>query len=228
MSEKFYIPKDDDLNLFKVRTSDNAIIIPLDYFGYPNLHITLYVKELPEDKRLFDVHITKEKENTPIYNNHLEINVSETEKLIQNKLIEMNEDFVNLIKEHKAKSISKHNLLCLDCFVRDNQKFTEKINNKNFALEFYKGIFNKTIKFDIEELKKCPVCNNSDHNTFVDDEFTNMYVKNALGLFTFKDQVEFSNNLVNIIKNNFQEEFDRFNKIIEEIKIKLEGYRNGS
>lgn len=221
MSEKFYLPRNDELNLFKIRTSDNAIIIPLNYFGYPNLHVTLYIKDLPGDKRIFDVHLTNEKESKTIYNNFLEINISETEKLIQNKLFEMNNDFIDLVKDHKLKAVDKRNLFCLNCFVEDNQKFPEKLNNKNYASEFYSGIINKTIKFDIEELKKCKNCNNPKHDTFLDDQFKNMYMKNALGLFTFKDQVDFSTKLMEIIKKNFQEEINSLNKIIEEIKLKL-------
>ena len=225
--EKIYLPKDESSNLFKIRTSDNSIIIFLNYFGYPSLHLTFYIKELSEDERLFDIHLTDEKNNKKIYQTHIQINILETEKKIQERLFELTEDFTNLIKGHKEKSIEKNNLLCLNCFVEDQQKIPERLNDKNYALEFYSGIFNKTIEFDKEKVKECHNCENSLHNTFVDDKFTSMYFKNNLGLFTFKDQVDFSNELVKIIKEKFKGEFNQFNKIINELKIKCEEHKNG-
>lgn len=224
-NQKIYLPRDENPNLFKIRTSDNAILIFLDYFGYPNLHLTFYIKELPEDERLFDLHLTDEKTGEKLYQNSIKINIPKTEKKIQEKLFELNDDFIKLIQEHKKKSIDKKDLVCLNCFVEDQEKFPEKLDNKEYAKEFYSGIFNKTIKFDVEKLKTCVKCNNSKHDIFMDKNLTNMYMKNAMGIFTFKDQVEFSNNLVNLIREKFKDELNKFEKVAEEIKNKLKEYK---
>jgi len=223
---QFYIPKDDKINLFKVRSSDNAIIIFLDYFGYPKLHITLYVKDLPEDKKLFDIHITDEKKSKKIYQTHLEINIRKTEEEINKKLFDLNDDFLNLVKEHKKKSVKKRGLLCLSCYSGNSIKFPEKIEDKTKAKKFYSELLGRTLEVNVEELRNCKRCKYPEHNTFIDNKITDMYLRNQLGVFTFKDQKDFSYSLMGLLKKKFKKEFSYVEKIVKEVKQSLKEYNN--
>jgi len=226
MKTKFYLPKDDDINLFKIRSSDNAILIFLDYFGYPRLHITLYTKDLPNNKRLFDLHIKNENESKQIYQTHLEIDINKIEDEINKKLFDLNDDFLNLIKKHKKKSVKKRNLLCLSCYGEKSINFPEKIEDKIKAKKFYSELFGRTLKINVEELRKCKGCKNPEHNTFIDNKITDMYLRNQLGVFTFKDQTDFSYSLMSLLKKKFKKEFLYVEKIMGEIKQSLKEYKN--
>ncbi len=224
----FYLPKEGGENIFKIRGTDNAILIFLDYFGYKGLHITVYVKEIDEKNKIFNIHITDEVNNKKIYDKSIKLNMVEFENDIQKDLLELNEVIINLVQDHVGKSKKVNNLLCLSCFVQDKLEYPQRIKNRVEASRFYSGILNKTIEFDIEELKKCVNCNNPEHDTYVDTNLTNLYMKNALGLFVFEDQLNFSKELLEIIKVKFQKEFDRLEGLFDEMKLVLESYKSSN
>jgi hypothetical protein len=207
--KKIYLPQDTG-ELFSICSSREGFVVPLVNFGYPDLHITFYIKDVEgklENYKL-NIHITNEKSKEFIFGKELVFNKEELEKNLGKKLEEvkkLTEEYYNRLK---YKKISKEGLVCIDCFIEDNIKPNIKIENREDATKTY-ALMQKDwlIRYN-----QYPLCDKRNHKRIYDPFSKKEYYK-FLGFITPWEDIE---NYSKDFQKIFVKEMIKISEIMEE------------
>jgi hypothetical protein len=211
---KIYIPKDEEINLFSIIRSSSGFVIPLVNFNFINHHLTICKKEIGFLTGI-NIHITEDNTDNQIYNEYFEVNISEMEKVIVSKFLELSK---KIEKDLIKKIEDKTNFRCVDCY------FDQKYKTVNFSKKNQiKKYFNELSEIDeyeqISELKSFNICNNSKHKMILEIN-ENQYYRTFLGyIIKFDEQDLIFNKFFELFKIEFKEFFEDIERIIEDIKL---------
>lgn len=218
MSNKVYFPKNESFNeFFSFAVSTNGWVIPLNYFDYPNIHITIYVKEMENKKdwKKLSIHITKD--NKIIDEFYLEWNEKDPkleEKYLKKSIKFMNE-YSKIFEKYKitTQKIDEKNIICYDCLYKQKPL---QLDTKSRAKKAFNSLIER-IKNERLNYPNYKECQNNKHNVLMNIETGQMYRQTSFGLFTFSNTEKFIEEFGNIIEKVFSDEF----KWLEEVKNKL-------
>lgn len=207
--KKVYLPKDEE-ELFSVSKTKDGFMIPLAYFGYPNLHVQLFSRKLEEDLVLFNIHIKDESNNEMIVNKSIRFKPSQLESHINKKLDRLKKVSLKYFNKWSKIKRNSSDFRCLDCF-REKIMPELPINKKNKAIEFYNELWDS--KVDIKELNNFPLCNKHKHISLINLKDGNNYYRIDNFILTEKEINDYSN----AVQEVFQEEFDKVSEFFDSV-----------
>jgi len=219
---KIYLPKDEEHNLFWIAQSRDGLVVSLSDFGYKNMHLTFFLKEIEKDRMIFNIHITKEGENKEYpFSIRFEFDKREVESKISKKMQTLVPNLTVLVESIRKKIIQKpKNAFCLECFYRENFNFQEDMSNRQSATQVLKDI--KNIEKDIGKYKLTTSCEKEKHNIYFNLEDNKMYIKMPFGFLDWKDWELFQKGLIKLFETEFKEELSLLESTINRIKSGLE------
>ena len=97
---KIYFPTGPS-SYFRIIPSQSGVVVPLRDFGYPGLHVTLYVKETKDGKHHVNLHITTEKTGEMILEKYLEFDGAFMTRLLlrlQQRILPVTKQFLSLLE----------------------------------------------------------------------------------------------------------------------------------
>lgn len=217
---KVYLPKDEEDNLFWVAQSREGLVVSLSDFGYKNMHLTFFLKEIEKDKMLFNIHITEEGENKRYpFSIRFEFDRKEVESNISKKMQAIVPNLTALVESIRKKTIRKpRGVFCLRCFYWENFNF-QNMSNRQSATRVLKEI--KTIKKDIRNYKLTTSCEKEKHNIYFNLGNDKRYIKMPFGFIAWKDWELFQNGLIKLFETEFKEELSFLELTINKIKNRL-------
>jgi len=137
---KIYLPNlpKDEQELFSIINSKEGLVIPLTNFGYPDMHITFFSKEIEPNLILFNVHIKDELSNELIVNKSIKYHPEELDEWLNKKNNRLREVFFYYFKKWDKKQTDSKNLVCVNCFIEKNMPALPPINKRKNAQFFMK------------------------------------------------------------------------------------------
>lgn len=224
MKNKIYLPKDKN-KLFSIISSKEGLVLPLTYWGYPNMHITFYMKDMPRKKgfQKLNIHVTQEGEKEKIIEFNYEFDKSISNK--KNKKLEeqFKKIFLEFLKKYSKKKPEES--ICLECFIKDTFEPSEKFNKKSEAKEFYKKIIGKKLGFDKEDLLKYKECNIKNHYLFYDLKKKGLFVRYPTGFVSYFNNQKLIKKIEPLLKENFLFFAKEFKNIVKKTKSKLKEFK---
>jgi len=226
MSKKIYLPKNENFNdFFSIALSTDGWVIPLNYFNYPNMYITIYIKNIESKKgwKKLSIHLTKDDKSLEEF--YLEWNEKDPklkEKYL-NKSIRFINEYSKIFEKYNlnTQDFNKKNIICYDCLLK--QKPLE-LDTKSKAKKAFNSLVEE-IKNERFFYPNFTECLNSKHNILMNIETGQMYRKTSFGLFTFSNTEKFMKEFEKIIEDVFYEEIEWCENTINQLSKTLERYK---
>lgn len=224
MSKKVYFPKDERFDLFCISSSKQGLVIPLDPFGYPAVHLTFYIKEMQTKKgfQKLSIHLSDHLNSKIIKECCLEFN----EKLIKKRYSEKFELFVDkhlsVLKNYivEEKNLQKKKLECYDCFTKRFDQY--KIHKKKVAKQSYKAMIKYLKNIDKHKFKPCT---DHRHKLLIDVNTGKIYMKTMAGVFKYSNTTKMMKELNLIFKEVFPEEIRWMDQLKKDFRNVLKEYK---
>ncbi len=211
---KIYLPKDEK-ELFSVASSKDGLVVPLVNFGYPNIHVTIFLRELDKDL-LFNVHIKDEISKEMIVNKEIRFNPKILKNQLNEKIKKLREVYFYYSKKWDKQKVNTKDFVCLDCFIKQKMLFLPPINKRKNAQKFYESL-PKLIE-DRHVLNSCPICNKPKHSLLYNIEKDEIYYRIAGNIITQKESDEY----VIAMQAVFEEGFDKLSPFFDSLKKEFE------
>jgi hypothetical protein len=219
--DKTYFPKDDELNLFSVVSSKDGLVIPLGYWGYPGVHLTIYTKDMKHKKgfKKINLHLTSENNKIKYFEKNYEL--PEEVFNLRNKKFE--EELTKIVKNFFNKHLIKIDkpLVCVECFVLEKFPASKKLDKKESALEYYKNFIQKGKKIEKLELSEIKPCEDNKHCMNYEPSEEKFYIKYPGGFVTYEDNDLLIKSIESLLRENFKPLFTEFKILIKLIKSHL-------
>ncbi len=224
MKNKIYFPKDDDMNIFSAVQSKDGLVIPLSYWGYPNIHVTIFSREIKRRPgwNKFSVHLKRNGDSSNFYEFYQEFDKNKFNQKNKRLEEEIKKIFTDFLRKYSGDL--PENSICLDCAIKEMFKgANKKIKNKEDAQKFYRDLIKRSKNLDEFE-NKFKRCNKPGHYLFYNNKKKTLYVKYPSGYVSYLDNKKLEKNLVNLLKQNFTNIFNNFKNIIKDAKKALRRY----
>jgi hypothetical protein len=219
MSKKIYLPfKEETIipvnedELFSIGFSSEGIVITLNKFGYKDIHITIYIKEIDEINKTIKInaHLTKENKEEKYKEKLLEfertIDLKKIEKYVKEKEEKIAEIYLNHQKSIKQK-YNPRRIICSRCA---GKELKLSLKSKKKALEAYQKIEN--FEFTNEIIHTCHSCKEEKHNP-------HYHLRKRIILYKIGDKYQTEKQAKKFIEKIKKEIFSEVYEIIEkEIK----------
>jgi hypothetical protein len=219
-NSKIYLPR-TKTKVFSVISSREGVVIPLVNFGYPNIHLTIFLKELSKEPFLahLNAHLTHEKNKLKLKEYSLLID-EEGRKNFQRKMEECQLQLVALVRKSSRKvRLNEKYLFCSDC-AHKGGKFNP--STKEEAKRMYKHLeelFGNHIKNLVGRQ-----CNDLSHKMYFHLRTKKMYVKRHDDFYAYHK--DFFRELGKIFDERFKEMFLIMRSIEKELKEILKGMKS--
>jgi hypothetical protein len=220
MKDKVYFPKDDKLNLFSVASAKEGIIIPLIYWGYPQRHVTLYVKDMntkPGYQKV-NIHLTNENNNKRI----LELNYEFPKDALNPNNQKFIEELRRIFQESFNKFYTNENkrFVCIECFLKD--KFIPGCTeDQEKARQFYNDLIKNSKNLKKEDFDINKECTENKHCLFYDLKEEALYIRYLQGFVTYSDNDLFLKKVEALFKEQFSPLANGINTVFKSIKKAL-------
>ena len=214
--------------LFIICGSKDGLVIPLCDFGYPNIHLTSYIKQNKINKKinLINIHLTDEISGLKLYEKNMYLNEENIKKCFSNCFKELKK-VVNFYEiKFKKISYSSKNLFCTEC-VGKNLIPTLDMKTREKAKKSYRNLFNLlgniNDSFFINNVGKC---NDKKHIIFYDILTKKTYYRICGNFVTQKDANKYTRAMENVFNKNLSEALSIVDKTIHEMKQTLKNTKN--
>jgi len=219
--DKIYFLKDEEFNLFSLISSKEGLVIPLTYWGYPGVHLTVYIKEMEHKKgfKKINFHLTNENNKIRPFEKHYEFNEEE----INTKSRRFKEEIAKIFKNFLTKYLTKidNPVICIECFVLEKFPDSKKLDKKENALEYYKNLVQKGKKIEKLEFNEIKPCNSKNHCMYYEPSEEKFYIKYPGGFVTYENNDLLIKNVEKLLKENYNPIFTEFKALIKLIKSHL-------
>jgi hypothetical protein len=221
---KVYFPKDERFNLFCISSSSTGLVIPLAPFGYPDIHLTIYIKDM-ENKigfRKLSIHLSNHQTGKIVKECCLEFNEELLNQQYSEKFKQFSDRYLSILQRYivEEKNLQNKKLVCYDCF---NKQFSQyKLHKKELAKQSYKQMI-KDLK-NIPKYKSEP-CFDSKHRLLIDLKTGKIYMKGTVGVLKYSSTSKMLKELDSVFKEVFPEEISWFDKLFKDFKKVLKEYK---
>jgi hypothetical protein len=224
MSKKVYFPKDERFNLFCISSSKNGLVIPLAQFGYPDIHLTFYIKEMQnkESFQKLSIHLSDQQKGIILKEYLLEFNEELIKKHYSEKFKLFVDKYLSVLKKYivEAKNLQKKKLECYDCFTK---KFSQyNVHKKEAAKQAYKQMIKdikKIYKYNFEP------CSDPTHKLLIDLNTGKIYFKSTAGVFRYSSTTKMIKELDSVFKEVFPDEIKWIDNLNKDFKKILKKYK---
>ena len=206
---KIYFPKDEK-ELFSVARSNDGLVIPLVNFGYPNMHATVFLREIEKDLLLFNVHIKYDISEKMIVSKSIKFNPKILKNQLNEKIKKLREVCFYYFKKWDKQKVNTKDFVCLDCFIKKKMLSLPPINKRKNAQKFYESL-PKLI--EDRDILSYPICNKPKHSFLYNIKKDEIYYRIANHIITQKESDEY----VFSMESVFKEEFEKFSKFLDSI-----------
>jgi len=222
---KIYFPKDDRFTLFCISSSSTGLVIPLAPFGYPDIHLTAYIRNMQtkEGFQKVSIHLKNHQTGEIIEERFLEFNEELLKKHYSKKFEMFVEKYLSIISKYivEEKNLKNKKFTCYDCFIK-KQISSYPMHKRKMAIKSYKQIMN-----DLKNIHEHDVepCSNSKHRLLIDLNTGKIYMKSIEGVLKYSSTSKMMNELGSVYKEIFSEEIEWMDMLDRDFKKALKEYR---
>jgi len=224
---KVYFPKNEK-ELFIICGSKDGLVIPLRDFGYPNIHITFYIKQNKINKKIkqINIHLTDEISGLRLYEKNADLDEENIKICFSNCFKELKNVVSFYQRKFKKISYSSKNLFCTEC-VGKNLIPNLDMKTREKAKKSYINLFNFLGNIDDSFFINNVVnCNDNKHIIFYDILTKRTYYRICDSFVTQKDANKYTQALENVFNKEFSKALSIVDKIIQDIKHILKNSTN--
>ena len=222
---KIYFPKDERFNLFCISSSSTGLVIPLAAFGYPAIHLTVYIKEMQNKKgfQKLSIHLSNHQTSEIINEYFLEFNEDLLKQHYSEKFQQYLDKYLSIIQKYvvEEKNLQNKRLVCYDCFTK-KQFISYPVHKKEIAKKSYKQMIKNLKKADAFDFEPC---SDSKHNLLLDLNTWKIYRKTIRGVLKFSSNTKMMKELGSVYDEIFPDEINWMKKMIKDFKKTLKVYK---
>jgi hypothetical protein len=211
---RVYFPIDENLSLICLASSKTGIVLPLDQFGYPNVHFTVYIKDMKTKQgyQKISLHLKDQKADKIIAEYLIEFDEEIIKKKYAEKITKWIKSWISIVKKYIVKADTLNDrIICYDCYINDNFS-GYSLHRRDKAIESYKDMFDKIKNIKYQQFQEC---NNSNHRLLMDLNTGTILYKSVGGIFKYSNSDEMLAELDVIFSDTFSDEL----KILELVKV---------
>ncbi|MFH1472722.1 MAG: hypothetical protein ABIF85_07585 [Nanoarchaeota archaeon] len=222
---RIYFPKDERFNLFCISFSSTGIVIPLAQFGYPAIHLTVYIKKMQNKDgfQKLSIHLSNNQTSEIINECFLEFNEELLKQHYSEKFQRFVDKYLSIIKKYivEEKNLQNKKLVCYDCFCKKLVS-SYPVHKKEMAVNSYKYMIKDLKKIDQFTFEPC---SDSKHRLLIDVKTGKIYMKTLKGILKFSRMSKMEKELWSVYKEVFPDEINWMKTTIKNFKKTLTRYK---